>query len=112
MFGMMLRYPCRQSRHWQSCAICRGELASVYGWCVIRELSGKKSQKVLVNAARLTKGLLGGKAVFWVGNRENYGFAPKARRRPSQSFTTNSRDFHGMLATCRVNSTPRATYSE
>ena len=43
---------------------------------------------------------------------EDYRFAPKASRRPSQSFTTNSREFHGMLASPRVNSTPTAAYSE
>jgi len=41
----------------------------------------------------------------------DYNLAPKANRRPSQSFTTNSRDSHGMLAMPRVNSTPRAAYS-
>jgi hypothetical protein len=40
-----------------------------------------------------------------------YRCAPKASRRPSQSFTTNSREFHGMLAIPRANSTPRAAYS-
>ena len=42
---------------------------------------------------------------------EESRLAPKASRRPSQSFRTNSREFHGMLATSRVNSTPRAAYS-
>jgi len=42
---------------------------------------------------------------------EDYRFAPKASRRPSQSFTTNSRECHGMLASPRVNSTPWAAYS-
>ncbi len=41
----------------------------------------------------------------------NHMFAPKASRRPSQSFTTNSREFHGMSAGPRVNSTPLAAYS-
>jgi phosphoenolpyruvate phosphomutase-like protein len=36
----------------------------------------------------------------------NYKFAPKASRRPSQSFTTNSRECHGVLASPRLNSTP------
>jgi hypothetical protein len=40
-----------------------------------------------------------------------YRFAPKASRRPSQSFTTNSRQCHGMLPSPRVNSTPWAAYS-
>ena len=40
-----------------------------------------------------------------------YKLAPKATKRPSQSFTTNSREFHGMLPSSRVNSTPRAAYS-
>ncbi len=43
---------------------------------------------------------------------EDYRFAPKASRRPSQSFTTNSRVCHGMLPSPRVNSTPWAAYSE
>jgi hypothetical protein len=38
-------------------------------------------------------------------------FAPKATSRPSQSLTTNSREFHGVLARARVNSTPRGAYS-
>src|SRR5260370_38603359 len=42
---------------------------------------------------------------------EDYRFAPKASRRPSQSFTTNSRLCHGMLPSPRVNSTPWAAYS-
>src|SRR6266581_5981477 len=42
---------------------------------------------------------------------EGYRFAPKASRRPSQSFTTNSRLCHGMLPSPRVNSTPWAAYS-
>src|ERR1700721_47359 len=42
---------------------------------------------------------------------EVYSFAPKASRRPSQSLTTNSRERHGMLASARVNSRPRAAYS-
>src|SRR6266481_9894571 len=40
-----------------------------------------------------------------------YRFAPKASRRPSQSFTTNSRQCQGMLPSPRVNSTPWAAYS-
>ena len=40
-----------------------------------------------------------------------YRFAPKASNRPSQSFTTNSREFQGMLPSPRTNSTPRAAYS-
>ena len=40
-----------------------------------------------------------------------YKFAPKASRRPSQSFTTNSRECQGVLPSSRVNSTPRAAYS-
>ncbi len=40
-----------------------------------------------------------------------YRFAPKASRRPSQSFTTNSRLCQGMLPSPRVNSTPWAAYS-
>src|SRR5687768_13374406 len=39
------------------------------------------------------------------------GLAPKASKRPSQSFTTNSRDCHSVFASPRVNSTPRATNS-
>lgn len=42
---------------------------------------------------------------------EDYRFAPKASRRPSQSFTTNSRLCHGTLPSPRVNSTPWAAYS-
>jgi hypothetical protein len=42
---------------------------------------------------------------------EGYRFAPKASRRPSQSFTTNSRQCHGMLPSRRVNSAPWAAYS-
>src|SRR4029077_5155174 len=38
-------------------------------------------------------------------------FAPKASRRPSQSFTTNSRLCHVMLPSPRANSTPWAAYS-
>ena len=34
---------------------------------------------------------------------EDYRFAPKASRRPSQSFTTNSRLCQGMLPSPRVN---------
>ena len=37
------------------------------------------------------------------------GSAPKARRRPSQSFTTNSRECQAVSPRPRVNSTPRAT---
>ena len=40
-----------------------------------------------------------------------YRFAPNASRRPSQSFTTNSRQRHGMLPSPRTNSTPRDEYS-
>jgi len=46
--------------------------------------------------------------------RIHYGkdkFAPKASRRPSQSFTANSRVCQGVLPSPRVNSTPRAAYS-
>jgi hypothetical protein len=39
------------------------------------------------------------------------GFAPKASRRPSQSFTTNSRERQDVSASARVNSTPRLAYS-
>jgi hypothetical protein len=42
---------------------------------------------------------------------EGYRFAPKASKRPSQSFTTNSRQCQGMLPSPRVNSTPWAEYS-
>lgn len=42
---------------------------------------------------------------------EDYRFAPKANRRPSQSFTTNARECHGVLASPRVNSIPWAAYS-
>src|SRR5216684_3540425 len=41
----------------------------------------------------------------------SYRFAPKASRRPSQSFTTNSRLCQGMLPSPGVNSTPWAAYS-
>ena len=41
----------------------------------------------------------------------DYKFAPKASRRPSQSFTTNSRGCQGVFASPRANSTPRASYS-
>jgi hypothetical protein len=52
------------------------------------------------------------RVVFVAGQPKlDYKFAPKANRRPSQSFTTNSRECHGMLAGPRVNSTPRAAYS-
>jgi hypothetical protein len=44
-------------------------------------------------------------------DRLHYKFEPKASSRPSPSFTTNSREFHGMLARPRVNSTPCAAYS-
>jgi hypothetical protein len=48
----------------------------------------------------------------WAALPTNYsGFAPKASRRPSQSFTTNSRERQGVLASARVNSTPRLAYS-
>src|SRR5258708_10931036 len=43
--------------------------------------------------------------------KTDYKFAPKASRRPSQSFTTNSRERHGVFASPRVNSTPLAAYS-
>ncbi len=39
------------------------------------------------------------------------GFAPKASRRPSQSFTTNSREPQGVSPRPRVNSTPRLANS-
>ena len=42
---------------------------------------------------------------------EDYRFAPKASRRPSQSFTTNSRQCHAMLPSPRANATPWAAYS-
>jgi len=42
---------------------------------------------------------------------QRYRFAPKASRRPSQSFTTNSRECHGVLPSPRVNSTPWPAYS-
>src|SRR6266436_2371867 len=41
-------------------------------------------------------------------SEEGYRFAPKASRRPSQSFTTNSRQCQGMLPSPRVNSRPWA----
>jgi hypothetical protein len=44
-------------------------------------------------------------------DERGYKFAPKARRRPSQSLTTNSRECQGMLARPRANSTSRAAYS-
>src|SRR5579871_5372526 len=37
--------------------------------------------------------------------------APNASSRPSQSFTTNSREFHGISPSPRTNSTPFAAYS-
>src|SRR5262249_10264366 len=40
-----------------------------------------------------------------------FRFAPKASRRPSQSFTTNSRECQGVFARPRVNSTPRVANS-
>jgi hypothetical protein len=43
--------------------------------------------------------------------KHRYKSEPKASRRPSQSFTTNSRVCHGVLASSRVNSTPLAAYS-
>jgi hypothetical protein len=43
--------------------------------------------------------------------RQDYKFAPKASCRPSRSFTTNSRECHGMLASPSANSTPRAALS-
>ncbi len=43
--------------------------------------------------------------------KSHYKFDPKASKRPSQSFTTNSRDCHGVLASSRTNSTPLAAYS-
>ena len=47
-----------------------------------------------------------------VPSRTNrYKFAPNTINRPSQSFTTNSREFHGILPIPRANSTPRAEYS-
>src|SRR5208283_3810249 len=36
----------------------------------------------------------------------DYKFEPKASKRPSQSFTTNSRECHGVLASSRTNSKP------
>src|SRR5437660_8433341 len=52
------------------------------------------------------------RVVFGAGQPKlDYKFAPKASRRPSQSFTTNSRECHGVFASARVNSTPRAAYS-
>jgi hypothetical protein len=45
------------------------------------------------------------------GPNGRYKFEPKARRRPSQSLTTNSRERHGMSASSRVNSTPLDAYS-
>jgi hypothetical protein len=45
------------------------------------------------------------------GDGRDYRFAPKASRRPSQSFTANSRMCHGVLASPRLNSTPWAAYS-
>ena len=44
-------------------------------------------------------------------NERDYKLAPKASRRPSQSFTTNSRQCHGISLSSRVNSTPWAAYS-
>ena len=50
--------------------------------------------------------------VCWPPVRRGYsGFAPKASRRPSQSFTTNSRECQGVLERPRVNSTLRVANS-
>jgi hypothetical protein len=46
-----------------------------------------------------------------LSSRGYFGSAPKASRRPSQSFTTNSRESQGVLSRPRVNATPQAPYS-
>src|SRR5271170_5761528 len=52
------------------------------------------------------------KVILWTRRQKRtYKFEPKASRRPSQSFTTNSRECQGMFPSSRVNSTPLAAYS-
>src|SRR5438046_6303005 len=67
------------------------------------------------NSSEATYGYSLGRAqsrvVFGAGQPKlDYKFAPEASRRASHSFTTNSRECHGMLASPRVNSTPPAAY--
>ena len=73
-------------------------------WCSVRHFLGGSFVAALLRMTALREQ----EGNFQGSSRK---FEPKASRRPSQSFTTNSRECHGMLPSSRVNSTPLAVYS-
>ncbi len=80
-------------------------------------LARHKSEIILqvqfVNTCRLHKVCVGMLSSFVDGqSKMNYRFAPKARRRPSQSSNTTSRNFQGTLAKTVANPCGRGLASK